>query len=449
MNKKFKVNKYVIFNKKRDFFIFNILNGYLYTLKKSNYDVLYKFYRLNKEFTLEEITSQLQLSSREINELMEKYIILPSKTDEKEIAKFIFDSFRRSAFQISFTICPTLECNLSCKYCFEKSRGKFRMNEATAEKVVEFILKQTKEKIENEIISLIWYGGEPLLNFSIIKYIIQQLQNKLRSKKIISNLVTNGTLLTSEVLKQLKNLSFKKIQICFDGDEKYHDCSRPLRNGGASFSLIYENFISGIKNFTDISWTIRINVYEDNIQGIYDLLLKFKKDRLAYYRNYNIAFHQVFISPFNQCFTQCGNLKDISKNIYKLTLFAIKNGLKSFPLPYYNICNFMTLNSFIIDPKGDLYKCEETVGVKKYCIGNVSKGVNFVDFIKFFYHTPYDKPSLYKNCKRCKILPYCNGYCPISYFLGSKIKRCSEFKYILPQMVKLFIYSQKSKNEQN
>jgi uncharacterized protein len=268
---------------------------------------------------------------------------------------------------------------------------------------------------------MVW--GEPLLNFRIIKYISKFLKKKIRNKKIFAGLVTNGTILNPSIIGEFENLLIRRVQVCFDGDEEYHNKSRPFIGGRPSFDIIYKNFLYGVQNFPRLSWGLRINVYKDNMQSIQRLILRLKKDGLNFAKNLDINFNQVFISPFNKCFTECGGHKEISWTIYSLYSFIAKQGFKKIHcLPWYHLCNFMSLFSFVIDPRGDIYKCEELVGKKEFCIGNVKEGPNDLKIIQYFYANPYEKKSAHKKCQRCKILPYCNGFCPIAKFLDFKIE---------------------------
>lgn len=157
-------------------------------------------------------------------------------------------------------------------------------------------------------------------------------------------------------------------------------------------------------------------------------------------KNVNIFFNQVFESAFNKDFNRCGTLSEISHEIYKLASFATKCGFSNISLlPIFHICNFMTTFTFVIAPEGDIYKCEELVGKKEFSIGNVKTGIVPLEILKYFYHNPYDKPFLYKKCQRCKILPYCNGFCPIAKFLNIESERCHHIKYIFSKMLRLFI----------
>lgn len=65
----------------------------------------------------------------------------------------------------------TTTCNMSCSYCFEHGKGKCeRMNEKVALCAVDFLIEQSRD---SEWIELTFIGGEPLLEFDLIRSIIR------------------------------------------------------------------------------------------------------------------------------------------------------------------------------------------------------------------------------------------------------------------------------------
>ena len=67
----------------------------------------------------------------------------------------------------------TEACNLRCSHCYEAQRGydkRKTMSWQTAKKAVDLFLKQVPPEIERTIIT--FFGGEPTLEFDIIKKVI-------------------------------------------------------------------------------------------------------------------------------------------------------------------------------------------------------------------------------------------------------------------------------------
>lgn len=68
----------------------------------------------------------------------------------------------------SLTILPTLNCNLSCKYCFEEAHRRIeKMSPEIVKKLKQYIKEQYVHGRRTEYMDLHWFGGEPLLGFDI------------------------------------------------------------------------------------------------------------------------------------------------------------------------------------------------------------------------------------------------------------------------------------------
>lgn len=132
-------------------------------------------------------------------------------------------------------VVPTLRCNQKCLYCHSKSHPPdakgYDMDKETAKKVVDFIFQTSSNAITIE-----FQGGEPLLNFDIVKYVIEYATelNKIHKKNLKFDLVTNLTIMDKEKLDYLVD---KRIGICtsLDGPKIVHDKNRPYVGGGESY----------------------------------------------------------------------------------------------------------------------------------------------------------------------------------------------------------------------
>jgi len=94
-------------------------------------------------------------------------------------------------------IYTTNACNLKCNYCYlEKKDAKATGKTLMKKTLSYFFSSQYKDKR----IYCTFIGGEPLLEFKLIKYAVDLSKklSKKNKKKIFFNLVTNGTLLNDE-----------------------------------------------------------------------------------------------------------------------------------------------------------------------------------------------------------------------------------------------------------
>ncbi len=127
------------------------------------------------------------------------------------------------------------ECNMRCIYCQakdEESISRCYMNKATAEKCVDIALSSPAKSLTFE-----FQGGEPLLNFDVLKFIVEYSEKKKGGKHIEYNLVSNLTVLTDEMLEFL---TANEIGVCtsVDGPKELHDVNRPFLSGTGSYDAV-------------------------------------------------------------------------------------------------------------------------------------------------------------------------------------------------------------------
>ena len=218
----------------------------LYKFSKYNHRILLKgkLY-LYKAFSggfcscdnlMESIFSKLDLktdSCEKLSKLPEKYVaelirgkfIIDKDLDEFQLIKsrhYLTRFSKENA--LGLTIIPTHACNFRCPYCFEADK-KYK-NDKMSEEVMDAILALIDSKLrENGVLSISWFGGEPLLALDIIEKLQGRILELSKRKcfSVYSSIVTNGYLLTNHVAKKLLDLQIKAIQITLDGDRETHD----------------------------------------------------------------------------------------------------------------------------------------------------------------------------------------------------------------------------------
>lgn len=101
----------------------------------------------------------------------------------------------------------TQNCNLRCKYCvysgsyINRVHTNKRMNFNTAKQAVDFYYEHCKNV---DIASISFYGGEPLLEFELVKRVVEYCEKKFSGKQLNLNMTTNATLLTTEMMDFLQ-----------------------------------------------------------------------------------------------------------------------------------------------------------------------------------------------------------------------------------------------------
>ncbi len=153
---------------------------------------------------------------------------IEEERNKKGIKECKFKRLERSELKVkSLTMVISQTCNMSCKYCYAHE-GRFNYNIApdlmsyqVAEKAIELFLPL-------ELESVIFYGGEPLLNFSLIKKIVRMYQDDLQF-----SIVTNGTLISREKAKFFAEHNVH-VTVSLDGPQHIHDSTRVYKSGKGS-----------------------------------------------------------------------------------------------------------------------------------------------------------------------------------------------------------------------
>lgn len=138
--------------------------------------------------------------------------------------------------RLSLSLIVTNNCNLNCTYCYENNveRKEDQMDFAVAKEAIEYYLSRDDG---HENVAVEFFGGEPLLAFPLIREITEWFYSKAWKKHAFFSLVTNGTILPSEMKDWLAKYS-KDFTVAFtiDGCKKAHDLNRCN-----SYDSVYSN----------------------------------------------------------------------------------------------------------------------------------------------------------------------------------------------------------------
>ena len=145
----------------------------------------------------------------------------------------------------------TLQCNFACDYCFQGDHGDYnkfadKMSLETAARVGDWIEREL-DRVQPEKLVLTFFGGEPLLNLPVMYYLAERHVARARRRAASTmcvNIITNGLLLTPEVVDRLLPFGLNGVKITLDGDRDTHNRMRPLRGGQGTFDRIIENIRS-------------------------------------------------------------------------------------------------------------------------------------------------------------------------------------------------------------
>lgn len=135
----------------------------------------------------------------------------------------------------------THSCNLNCDYCYESHKDSQMMSLEQAQKIInkefEFVVKSPTY---NEI-QIDFMGGEPLMNFHVIREIVEWLESTQTPVPWICFASTNGTLLDKERrnwFRVHKNSIW--LGASYDGTEQLQETNRHTVNTDVDLSFFHE-----------------------------------------------------------------------------------------------------------------------------------------------------------------------------------------------------------------
>jgi len=337
------------------------------------------------------------------------------------------------------TIAPTLACNFNCDYCFESQR-KDKMNKETEKALYNFsqgYLKRAKE------LMLTWFGGEPTLCLPTIERLQKEFQELAAEYEVSfypSSIITNGYLLNGRMAQTLKAVGVVQAQVTLDGPEKVHDSRRKLHSGKGTFKKILNNLA---ESGEILKIVVRINIDKENLDCASDVLEALEKQSIL--SKVNVYFAQVNPSEGicadmkDRCFSR----KEFSFNLVRLYQKLMEKNFHDITYPLLapgGHCGADSDSSFVVSPKGVLFKCWEEISIdEEKSVGNVfSSDLKLFQKKNLYRYLSWD-PFEKSECLNCNILPICMGGCPHQ---GMKEKtkhkgHCSFWKYNLKEMLVL------------
>lgn len=312
---------------------------------------------------------------------------------------------------LALTIAPTTACNFRCIYCYETGIECKTISKSTD--FVEDIIKFAKSFPYIEHLFVTWYGGEPLLKFDFIESL--SIRFKKEFAQYSANMITNGYLLNENIILKLKNLHINMLQITIDGMQSTHNKRRPHAFNSDSFQTIIKNLDCLFRLYPEVGVALRVNVDKSN-SGEYHELYKFLSER---YDNCKINIHPGWVTDEFSIEPNCDCLTTLERTSFLVEQSMLYNiPVKLFPSSEYGECSARHINSFVIGPEGEVYKCWNDIGKLDKNIGNI-KDFSIFNSICTNYMFGND-PLASNRCKKCFCFPICNGGCPYSRINNAK-----------------------------
>jgi radical SAM additional 4Fe4S-binding domain len=418
---------YHVFKQREKYLMFITDTCKIYEINSLTYHVLL-LYDIKSE---EEIVAKLapEYSREKIEEVFEELKVLEADiaSCQQSCIRKIVPSDLANVHPKQLVLAVSQECNLGCEYCIV-NKGEYgqkgKMSADTARRAVDYMLERSEGE-ENLIVD--FFGGEPLLNFPVVKKTAEYIDQIRRKKNIQINMsiTTNGTILNDEILDFFKQYHMAVI-VSIDGPREIHDQWRKFRNGKGTHSVVTANIemlVRSLPNVITARTTLtrqspplmEIGYYLEKM-GFHDVQFS----RVTEFPNCNscgnhtyseLALSEQELTDMGEDYCQAG-LSEIQGRSGRMK-YSFRTGMLMRHMRYikqgcprrYN-CG-AGIGILGVGIQGDLYPCQYFIDMPVFKIGDVWKGID-TDRLADFYNTFNNNRQ---KCESCWVKNLCGRGC--------------------------------------
>ena len=382
-----------------------------------------------------------------IDALVDNGFIVPSREDEQQAIRKFFVDLREDTEQMKVTVLTTLQCNFACDYCFQGDHGDYnkfaaKMSLDTAGRVARWI-EQRLHEVQPKKFTLTLFGGEPLLNLPVAYYLAERCHAMCETRGITMaiTVITNGLLLTPEVVDRLKPYGLVGVKVTLDGDRDTHNRMRPLRGRQGTFDRIIEN----VRRVADkVAITIGGNFDESSWES-YPALLEYLREQEFADKIARINFKPIIREPEpvqpkgfipltvvgannkplgGTCMTSagagggtsasgpCDSCHFVDDKMSFLREETRKYGFHTPDGVHMGPCEIHRRHAYTIGPDGSLYACPGFTGEATESTGHID---GRDETWREAAAERFERLTAHKEeCGDCSFVPVCGGGCSVA-----------------------------------
>lgn len=371
----------------------------------------------------DEVIVTLENEGFDRQDIIDTYAELKALCDDDSL--FSEDTYRPFADMLTEapikSMCLNIahDCNLRCEYCFaaqgDFGHGRKLMPFEVGKAAIDFLIKHSANRHNLE---LDFFGGEPLMNFDVVKQLVAYARSieKEKNKNFRFTLTTNGVLIDDDVI-DFANKEMSNVVLSLDGRKEIHDRFRVDYAGNGSWEKIVPKFQRLVNARGKKGYYMRgtfTHANPDFLEDIRTMLdLGFTE----------LSMEPVVTAPNDPSALTEADRRIVMEQYEKLAELMLKRDAEGKPFTFYHYmidlkggpCIYKRISGcgsgteyMAVTPWGDLYPCHQFVGDEKFRLGDIWRGVDNTTI-----QNEFASCNVYarEECRDCWARLYCSGGC--------------------------------------
>lgn len=315
-------------------------------------------------------------------------------------------------------------CNYRCAYCYAvennyHDEGKL-MDEETALRAVDYLFRVSGER-KHLIIS--FFGGEPLLNFPVVKKVIEYSEAKAleEGREVEFLMSSNASLVTNEIGDYLVDHQVSML-VSLDGPPEIHNRFRPTKTGGPTHDLSLKGARKLLQRYPRKSF-VKVKAVMNHENHDLRKIVEYLED---------LGFTNIGVGGSRQrpwgcqdldlCGSDFSEISESTESLLDRFLSRLDNDEPLGFNPFYSALTSLGRkrrmpgitcgvgrNTNAVDVDGHIYPCHRYVGMEKFVIGDIEHGLDREKTMDYYRRL---RKNAVDSCSSCWARHTCGGECP-------------------------------------
>ncbi|MEY8461115.1 FibroRumin system radical SAM peptide maturase [Eggerthellaceae bacterium 24-137] len=408
------------------------ISRFTHTFDLGEHVALWHSLRMQPAFLSREIYEQFlqgECSDALKNELMRKKILTAKECEDEEVLARIRGNVPEPDVRLGYFILSE-NCNLACRYCFVGSdvcgggnSSTKNMTKEVAEKAIDVFARQlelSSTNYEEEQSDIIFFGGEPLLQFDVLIHVVERVRCLAEKRPVLANtqfaVITNGTLLDEQRISKLHDLGVA-VSISIDGFTAEANEMRVDKEGRPTYTRIIE--VLEMYNALDVPPpSLSVTLSEKTIDDLPHMIELVRKYRVKGF-GYNVLLAKGDEEKSDAYYRKASQFIIDSfvalrgDGVYEDRIMRKLNAFASARI-HFSDCGATSGGQILFAPDGRIGICQGLMAESENYVADIWDEAFDANTHPFWRKWASLVPLNEESCLDCVALGICGGGCPVN-----------------------------------